>query len=121
MDTYDTSMTARFGQLLAEREAALRALLPATALADDAPPSEVDDFKDLAQREAQVGIDEVQVEHTLRELEDIALARQRLADHSFGLCRDCGEAIDLRRLLAMPASALCAECQGAHELAGARR
>ncbi len=121
MDTYNTTMAPQFRDLLAQREAQLRALLPATELADDAPPSEVDDFKDLAQRETQVNIDEVQVGHAVRELEDIVLARHRLADHSFGLCRDCGEPIDLRRLLALPTSALCAECQSAHEHSLARR
>lgn len=110
MDRFDNSMAPHFRELLAEREAALRSLLPAPAPAPDVP-AEAGDFKDLAQRECEAAVEEVQESHAVRELEEIAMARRRLAEHSYGYCRDCGDPIDLRRLLALPSTPLCTACQ----------
>ena len=119
MHIYDSTQAPRFIQLLAQREAELRAILSATGdLADAAPDTtqrEVVDFKDLAVEETQAVVDEAKAEHAGEELQQILAARQRLADHSYGQCLDCGDAIDLRRLTAMPATAFCTACQSIHE------
>lgn len=119
MDTYTRTLAPRFAQLLANREAELRALLHATGevavQAPDAQLREVLDFKDMAVEEIQSTVDEAKAEHAVQELELVLAARRRLADQTYGECLDCGEPIDLRRLVAMPATPFCTSCQGAHE------
>ncbi|MDI1271809.1 MAG: TraR/DksA C4-type zinc finger protein [Polaromonas sp.] len=119
METYDSTLMPRFSQILAQREAELRALLRATAEqsheAGDTGQHRVMDFKDVAMEQALATVDEAKAGHAVLELEDVLAARRRLADQSFGHCLDCGEAIDLRRLAARPAAALCTTCQAIHE------
>jgi DnaK suppressor protein len=121
MKTYDSSLAPRFSQRLAQREAELRAILRTTG--DPASPEgeaashEVTDFKDMATEESLAVVDEAQAHHAALELEQVLTARQRLADHSYGLCLDCGATIDLRRLEALPASPLCTPCQTLREQA----
>jgi DnaK suppressor protein len=50
-----------------------------------------------------------------RELLRIAAALRRLDNGDYGDCRDCGEAIDVRRLDMDPAAALCIHCASARE------
>ena len=46
----------------------------------------------------------------LSEIDEIRRALRRLRDGTYGRCASCGEAIDPRRLLAMPAAATCMTC-----------
>ncbi|MDP2452331.1 MAG: TraR/DksA C4-type zinc finger protein [Polaromonas sp.] len=119
METYDCTLMPRFSQILAQRETELRALLRATAEqpheADGTGQHRVMDFKDVAMEQALATVDEAKAGHAVHELEEVLAARRRLADQSFGHCLDCGEAIDLRRLAARPAAALCTTCQAIHE------
>jgi len=119
MDTYTRTLAPRFAAQLAEREAELRAILQLTgevaAQAPDAQAREVLDFKDMAVEETQSVLDEAKADHALEELEQILAARRRLADQGYGECEDCGEPIDLRRLMALPATRFCTSCQDAHE------
>jgi DnaK suppressor protein len=119
MDTYTRTLAPRFAQLLAQREAELRATLRSTGevavQAPDAPARDVLDFKDMAVEEIQTVVDEAKADHAVEELELVVAARRRLADQSYGECLDCGEPIDLRRLVAMPATPFCTACQGIHE------
>jgi DnaK suppressor protein len=119
METYDSSQTQRFNLLLDTREKELRALLDANQYSsrdawEDAP-HEVMDFKDVATEQIQDAINEAKTEQAAYELEQVLAARQRLQDGSFGDCLDCGNAIDLRRLTALPAAALCTACQSIKE------
>ena len=100
------------GRLLEFRAAEL-ALEVAAARAprDDDTGREVTDLKEVADDQAQAVLDDAQVERDLAELHEIRLARQRLADGSFGLCIDCGGEIALPRLLAQPAASRCLACQ----------
>lgn len=122
MNTYDNSQAAQFGALLAKREAELRALLRAAnhLSAEDGASAahEVEDFKDAADEEALALVDDMQSEHAAQELQQVVAARQRLERQEYGLCVACGEAIDLRRLLALPAAPLCAACQTRREGGG---
>lgn len=119
METYDSTLMPRFSQLLAQREADLRSMLQASGElpgpGGDTESHGVMDFKDLAMEQTLATVDEAKAGHAVLELEDVLAARRRLADQSFGYCLDCGEAIDLRRLTALPAAALCTACQAIHE------
>jgi DnaK suppressor protein len=119
MDIYNQTLAPRFTQLLAQREADLRASLRSTGDYDvqtpEAQAREVMDFKDMAVEETQAVVNEAKADHAVEELEQVLAARRRLNDHSYGECLDCGEDIDLRRLMALPATPYCAACQEIHE------
>jgi DnaK suppressor protein len=105
MDIYTRTLAPRFTKLLAKRESELRTILRPTG--DYAAPTP-----------------EAKADHALEELEQVVAARKRLAEQSYGECLDCGEPIDLRRLMAMPATPYCTGCQDIHEhgrAVGARR
>ncbi len=109
---------------LAARQAELRALLQAAAGAAVGAMErehEVLDFKDVAAEETQAAVDDVATSHATQELVQIAEALRRVDDGSYGLCQDCGEPIDERRLAAMPATAFCTSCQAIHERPAGRR
>lgn len=42
-------------------------------------------------------------------------ALQRIDDGEFGVCEDCGEPIDMKRLEARPVTTLCIDCKVARE------
>ncbi|HXI24192.1 MAG TPA: TraR/DksA family transcriptional regulator [Pyrinomonadaceae bacterium] len=48
------------------------------------------------------------LEDRLRELND---AQDRLIDGSYGMCLECGDRIEPRRLVVKPAASLCISCQ----------
>lgn len=49
-------------------------------------------------------------EATVRELEEINLALDRLSRGLYGLCRNCGEEISAGRLAAIPHATICQRC-----------
>lgn len=116
MKIYQSTMAAEYDELLARREVELCAVLRAREEQPlGAGSGEVSDFKDLAGRETQEAVDEIQAEHAALELEQVIAARRRLQEQTYGICLDCGEPIDLRRLAAMPATPYCTACQSKHE------
>jgi DnaK suppressor protein len=116
METYDNHMAPRFAELLEQRAVALQRLLKRDLDAAGAEGShEVTDFKDAAGEESQALVDEAQAAGAALELAQVAAARRRLRDHTYGLCLECAAAIDLRRLVALPATPLCTACQALHE------
>ena len=128
MDIYTRTLAPRFTKLLAKRESELRTILLSTgdyaAPTPEAQAREVLDFKDMAVEETQSVVDEAKADHAMEELEQVVAARKRLAEQAYGECLDCGEPIDLRRLMAMPATPYCTGCQDIHEHergGGARR
>lgn len=52
-----------------------------------------------------------------RELQQIDAALSRLDAGEYGLCTDCGQEIDPRRLAALPYALLCTECATRRERA----
>ena len=54
-------------------------------------------------------------EREREELAEIDAARARIATGTYGTCEECGEAIPLARLRALPASRFCLPCQLRHE------
>lgn len=113
-----SSVTKQLAAKLRQREAELRQLLQvhagAAMVATDNPP-EVLDFKDVAAEDTRAIIDEVALSLATGELRQIVAALRRIEDGSYGLCQDCGEPIDERRLFALPATAFCTACQAIHE------
>ena len=103
-------------QRLAQRQAELRALLQSSLeLPDGDDVPEVLDFKDVAAQDTRAKVDEVALAHATVELAQIVQALRRLDDGTYGLCEDCGEPVDTRRLRALPATPYCTACQAIHE------
>lgn len=55
-----------------------------------------------------------------RQLEEIAAARERQREGTYGLCTVCGRPIDPERLRVRPEAATCIDCQRAREQAAQR-
>ena len=115
MNTYDSSMAPRLQELLVRSEADLRATLDAVTHRESNGDHDVTDFKDLAAEESRQAVDAVQEEHVVHELAQVLAARRRLDQHGYGTCLECGAAIELERLLALPSTAYCLACQTRHE------
>lgn len=115
--SYETSLAPRFVKLLSQREDELRALLKTLDhfQPDDDFGHDVSDFKDMAEEQTLARLDQANALRLEAELLQVNHAQQRLADQHYGNCLDCGEAIDLRRLTALPATPFCAACQAQHE------
>ena len=88
--------------LLAEAEEALNALPGQTVFPDmgDQATAETDRNFMLRLRSRE--------QKLLKKIED---AVERIDGGTFGICDDCGEQIDLRRLEARPVTTLCIECK----------
>jgi DnaK suppressor protein len=52
-----------------------------------------------------------------REIQQIDAAIERIEAGEYGICRDCGQEIDPRRLAALPYAVLCTECATRRERA----
>lgn len=120
MSTYEPNMAGDFERMLQRRDEELRRAL-LTLREGDAPSQthEVSDFKDVALRHADTELDELQAQRIEAALARVADARRRLATGHFGACQECGQALDLRRLQAIPEAELCTACQAGHEAGGA--
>ncbi len=118
MDQYTSDMAPRFRADLLKRASQLAELLhQEVQAAEGNGVHEVGDFKDAAVQEAIAGVDGVQAAHAAVELEQVRAALRRIEDGTYGECIDCGDPIDLRRLVALPATCYCAPCQSVHERA----
>jgi RNA polymerase-binding transcription factor DksA len=108
---------------LAQREQELIDILAARGRLREAleESAEVHDFKDEADEEALIYLDDSIGAHAAGELADVRAAQHRLDQGSYGLCANSEEPIDVRRLIAQPAAALCIACQRRSELARARK
>jgi DnaK suppressor protein len=56
-------------------------------------------------------------ENQRRELQQIDAALARIDAGEYGICSDCGQEIDPRRLAALPYALLCTECAARNERA----
>ena len=119
MDIFNAGMASFFTKRLVRREAELRHVLHAANelmhQANEAGPRGVVDLKETAANQSLATVDGAEAEHAVCALEDVLAARRRLADHSYGQCADCGEAIDLGRLMALAATPCCTACQAIRE------
>ena len=72
---------------------------------------EVSDLEDQASKRERTTVQDAEVQRDSNELADVRAALARLTDGSYGTCIDCGQPIELQRLVAMPAAARCIACQ----------
>lgn len=85
---------------------------------------DADLFRDLgltgdgALAEAEFGRDVAGAAKVRAALAAIVTAERRVASGEYGLCEDCGEAIDFARLEAYPAASRCLRCQESEEKRG---
>ncbi len=68
--------------------------------------------------EEMIGLNLSLARSELKELRDIEAALARVADGTFGICGDCGQAIEAGRLEHNPAARRCTECQSRAEFQG---
>ena len=120
MSEFSPAERAGFSERLARRNAELvseiggkLALAKTERVAPDA--ISVTDGGDKALLEAESGLDLAIVGRDVEELRAIEDAQARLADGTFGICPDCGDAIARERLNAYPAALRCAACQNEFE------
>ena len=115
---YEPSLAHQFTELLVVRERELLALLNISAHPSDDPATmshEVTDFKDVAAEQMIATVNEAGSAQAEDELAKVMAARRRLNEGNFGRCLDCGKAISLQRLFALPAAAYCTACQATRE------
>ncbi|MFN0161395.1 MAG: TraR/DksA family transcriptional regulator [Burkholderiales bacterium] len=79
-------------------------------------PAEEDD----AQADAQSDLDAALLARYDEELKALDAARSRITAGEFGICLECGATVPEARLLAVPESPWCVDCQSRAE-AGAHR
>ena len=116
MDTYQAAMAPHFRNLLVQHAARLgECLQHELAAVHGAAGREVADFKDFAAAQAAADVEEVQAGQAAATLQQVRAALRRVNDGTYGECLDCGDHIDLRRLIAVPVAAYCAACQSMHE------
>ncbi len=72
-----------------------------------------------ARREDEIDQAEMTLDQATARAADAAL--QRIANGSYGACRDCGRAISQARLFALPIALRCAACQQNYEQRSGRR
>jgi RNA polymerase-binding transcription factor DksA len=105
--------------LLDERERTLReevrAMKEAAAERPSALGRQAEDMGDDAEERFRTGMEHVDLQRDQEELRDIAQARERIADGSYGSCVDCGRDIPFERLKAQPSTKRCVTCQAAFE------
>jgi DnaK suppressor protein len=76
---------------------------------------EVADAGDASVADMLMDQDIATVQRQVEELTQIEKAQQRAKLDDFGACEECGTAIGLPRLLAMPQATRCTACQDQHE------
>jgi RNA polymerase-binding transcription factor DksA len=81
----------------------------------------VGDVADKAFERTRAEVEHDLIEHSLRELAEIAAVRERVENGTYGECVACGEPIAPARLEAYPTARRCAACQERHERLGRTR
>jgi RNA polymerase-binding protein DksA len=107
----DARTRAELAQTLRrQRTALLKQLFVTEAdlrfIAEDREP----ELEERAQEERAARVLAGLDDRSLREITEIHSALQRLIDGTYGHCLDCGRAIPLARLRAVPTAAFCVEC-----------
>jgi len=75
----------------------------------------VTDSADEALADALVDVETALIDRDVQALRDIEAARERLKLGAYGICIDCGDAVDYARLLAYPTAKRCVRCQRQRE------
>jgi DnaK suppressor protein len=105
-------------ELLRRRSVILETARRAAAELDALRSAERDpEFEEGAQTEHEAFTLSRLGETQRREIQQIDAALQRVDAGEYGVCRDCGQEIDPRRLTALPYALLCTECAARRERA----
>lgn len=77
--------------------------------------AEVADIGDQSIADLLIDVDNAMVHRDVEEIRDIDAAFQRMDEGRYGICVDCGQAVDYERLSAFPTAKRCVPCQAQHE------
>lgn len=102
---------------LQERQRRLRAELQDEKAAPVRTQSDSQDIELSYANDQDQEVDEELDERHLLELRDIEAALRRMQAGQYGICQDCGAAIDIKRLSAYPVARRCIKCKQALEQA----
>lgn len=69
------------------------------------------DSGDMSSQDIDQGIDYSLIEMKYEQYKDIADAFRKLQNNTFGLCEECGEEIDIKRLEVNPLARYCIPCK----------
>lgn len=69
------------------------------------------DSADMSSHDSEQGIDYSLLEMKYEQYKDIADAFRKLQNKTFGLCEECGEEIDIKRLEVNPLARFCIACK----------
>src|SRR5580700_6607092 len=81
------------------------------ALAIERSPDELDRIQDAGDRDWAMG----NLERNSTQSREVRAALGRFDDGTYGICLECGESINPKRLVALPWASFCVVCQGAAE------
>ncbi|MBT9552108.1 MAG: TraR/DksA family transcriptional regulator [Hydrogenophaga sp.] len=114
-DTFAQQLHGLRADVLAQLRAQRGGQIGRAEAAAEAREHESDDWaKADTERDLAIALEE----RESAELVAIDAALQRIADGSYGLCVDCGDAIANARLHASPTALRCVDCQDKAEQAG---
>jgi DnaK suppressor protein len=112
-DTFAQQLRGMRADVLAQLRTQRGGKIGRAEAAANARETESDDWAQAnAERDLAIALEE----RESAELVAIDDALQRIADGSYGLCIDCGDAIANARLHATPTALRCVACQGRLEL-----
>ncbi len=115
-NTNARACSVKYKRMLEQKEEEIGArLLRREGIAVEKEPDAIDNLALAAERESAVR--ELDRETAL--LHDIRAALRRIDDGEYGICLNCGEDINPKRLAAVPWAPLCIRCQEAAD--GVRR
>lgn len=75
----------------------------------------VHDLEEESVADMLVDLQLASIDRQVDEIRDIDAALLRIADHSYGICSDCGTDIDSQRLTVYPTAKRCQPCQAQYE------
>lgn len=107
----------RFEELkanLIDRRKALQSEV-VTQRSDRTLPSNRADSLDVARDDIESGIESMLTQQKSETIDRINNALLRLTEGTYGLCIDCGEEIEQKRLRALPFAVRCMDCETSRE------
>lgn len=102
-------------RFLEVREAIRQALLQADQQSYIELAGRVHDMDDASVADLLVDVSLADIDRHIAEIRDIDASLRRIATGRYGVCTECGEAIDVARLEAYPTAKRCRPCQASHE------
>lgn len=98
----------RFQEMLEERIAELeRGTRQRDVIAVEPSADQVDEIQRASERALAIS----NIDREWKQLHNARAALRRIHEGSFGVCEECEEYIDPKRLLAIPWASLCIQCQ----------